>query len=276
MKKIKIKDFTIGGDFLTFICGPCVIESREHTIKCAKELKEIFSPFDFNFIFKASFDKANRSSIQSYRGPGPEKGLDILNDVKQKLDIPVTSDIHLPEHALKAKEVLDIIQIPAFLCRQTDILLAAGQTFLPVNVKKGQFMSPWEMKNVVDKILSTGNDQIILTDRGSCFGYNNLVSDFRAIPVMQSFSCPVCFDASHSTQLPGGNTSYSSGQKEFIPYLAKASVAVGANALFIECHPDPKNAKSDSATVMEFSKLKNLLQEIQLIYNAVKKQPTLC
>ena len=276
MKSIKIKDFSIGEDKLTFICGPCVIENEMHTIKCAKQLKEIFSDFDFNFIFKASFDKANRSSIRSFRGPGLKNGLDILKKVKDKLDLAVTSDIHLPEHAIIAKDVLDIIQIPAFLCRQTDILLAAGKTNLAVNIKKGQFMSPWDMKNVVNKILSTGNDKIILTDRGTSFGYNNLVSDFRAIPVMQSFSYPVCFDASHSTQLPGGNSTYSSGQKQFIPYLAKAAVAVGANAIFIECHPDPKNAKSDSATVMPFDELKHLLEDLQLLYNVIKKQTVLC
>ncbi|MFA6118462.1 MAG: 3-deoxy-8-phosphooctulonate synthase [Parachlamydiales bacterium] len=276
MQKVKIKDFLISEEKLTFICGPCVMESEEHTLYTANALKEIFKEFDFNFIYKASFDKANRSSINSFRGPGIEKGLNILKKVKNKLDIPITTDIHLPEHAAMTKDILDIIQIPAFLCRQTDLLVEAGKTKLPVNVKKGQFMSPWEMKNVIDKILSTGNKNIILTDRGTSFGYNNLVTDFRAIPIMRGFGFPVCFDASHSIQLPGGNQSTSGGQKEFIPYLAKAAVVVGAEMIFIECHPNPKEAKSDSATVMDFESLKVLLKDIEKIHGAIKKEPILC
>lgn len=272
MRPIQVKDFFIGKEKLTFICGPCVIENEKHTLSAAQKLKEIFLDFDFNFIFKASFDKANRSSINSFRGPGLEKGLEILQKVKDELDLCVTSDIHLPDQTKRAKDVLDLIQIPAFLCRQTDLLVEAGKTFLPVNIKKGQFMSPWDMKNALDKVLSTGNKNIMLTDRGSSFGYNNLVSDFRAIPVMKSFGFPVCFDASHSTQLPGGNISYSSGQKQFIPYLAKAAVVVGADAIFIECHPHPKEAKSDSATVMAFEDLRKLLKEIEIIQKAITPQ----
>jgi len=276
MREVKIKDFSITDKKLTFICGPCVMESEDHTLFVAELLKEIFSFFDFNFIFKASFDKANRSSINSFRGPGLEKGLKILQKVKNQLDLATTSDIHLPQQAKSASEVLDIIQIPAFLCRQTDLLLAAANTKAVINVKKGQFMSPWDMKNVVDKILETGNKNIILTDRGTSFGYNNLVTDFRAIPVMKKFGFPICFDASHSTQLPGGNSTYSSGQSEFIPYLAKASVVVGANVIFIECHPNPKEAKSDSATVMALQDLKKLLKEIEIIHKAITNEPILC
>ncbi len=272
MHQTKIKDFVVSQEKLTFICGPCVIENEKHTLNLAEKLKEIFLDFDFNFIFKASFDKANRTSIDSFRGPGLEKGLDILQKVKEKYDLCVTSDIHLPNQAIIAKEVLDLIQIPALLCRQTDLIVAAGKTNVPINVKKGQFMSPWDMKNVVNKILSTKNNNIMLTDRGTSFGYNNLVSDFRAIPVMKSFGFPVCFDASHSTQLPGGNISYSSGQREFIPYLAKAAVVVGADAIFIECHPNPKEAKSDSATVLAFEDLKKLLKEIETIHQAITPQ----
>lgn len=272
MHQIKINDFNIGEEKLTFLCGPCVIEDELHTLNAAQRLKEIFSEFDFNFIFKASFDKANRSSINSFRGPGLEKGLDILQKVKDRLHICVTSDIHLPSQAERAKKVLDMIQIPAFLCRQTDLLVEAAKTNLPVNIKKGQFMSPWDMKNAIDKVLSTNNRNIMLTDRGTSFGYNNLITDFRAIPIMKSFGFPVCFDASHSTQLPGGNISSSSGQREFIPYLAKAAVVVGTNAIFIECHPDPKEAKSDSSTVLAFEDLKKLLKEIEVIHHAINFQ----
>lgn len=272
MNQIKIKDFVISDEKLTFICGPCVIENEKHTLFCAEKLKEIFSAFDFNFIFKASFDKANRASIDSFRGPGIEKGLKILQKAKNEFSLTITTDIHHPEHANIVKDVVDLIQIPAFLCRQTDLLVAAGKTNLAVNVKKGQFMSPWEMKNVVDKLISTGNKNVLLTDRGTCFGYNNLVSDFRAIPIMKNFGFPVCFDVTHSTQLPGGNTNCSSGQREFSPYLAKAAVVVGANALFIECHPNPKEAKCDSAMVLSFEDLKKLLLELELIHQAISPQ----
>jgi len=276
MQKIKIKDFYISKDTLTFICGPCVIESEDHTLFLAEKLKNLFLEFDFNFIFKASFDKANRTSIDSFRGPGLDKGLKILEKVKKNLDLPITSDIHLPCQAKEAKEVIDIIQIPAFLSRQTDLLISAAKTMLPINIKKGQFMSPWDMQNVIKKVLSQNNQNIILTDRGTSFGYNNLVSDFRAIAIMKKFGFPVCYDASHSTQLPGGNNTSSSGEKEFIAPLAKAAVAVGANAIFIECHDNPKQAKSDSATVFPIDDLKDLLNEIQIIYKAINRNTILC
>ncbi|NGX56172.1 MAG: 2-dehydro-3-deoxyphosphooctonate aldolase [Candidatus Anoxychlamydiales bacterium] len=275
MKNIKIKDIEIGKNApLTFICGPCVIEDEETMFEAAYELKKIFSKFNFNFFFKASFDKANRSSIDSYRGPGIEKGLQILNDIKEKYDLLVTTDIHLPHQADIVKDVVDIIQIPAFLCRQTDLLVAAGKTNLAINVKKGQFLSPYEMKNVIDKILSTGNDKIILTDRGTSFGYNNLVSDFRSILIMKKFNFPVCYDASHSVQLPAGLGNVSSGQREFIPSLTKAAVAVGANAIFIESHPNPAIAKSDKKTQVPIAEMEELLIDIEKIYNAINTKVT--
>jgi len=271
---MRIKDFIISqGAPLTIITGPCVIESEDHVLRCAEHLKKLLSNFPVSFIFKASFDKANRSSIQSYRGVGLDKGLRILQRVKEELDLPVTSDIHLPEEAEAVKDVLDLIQIPAFLCRQTDLLVAAAKTNLPINVKKGQFVSPWDMENVVQKIRSSGNDQIMLTDRGTSFGYNNLVSDMRAIPVMKKMGVPVCFDASHSVQLPGGLGEISGGQREFIPTLSKAAIAAGANALFIETHPEPEKALSDSASQMSFEAFETLLNELVPIYEACTKKP---
>ena len=269
MKKIKIKDFLIGDkNKLTIIAGPCVIESFDHALNSAKELNEIFKDFDFNFVFKSSFDKANRSSVNSFRGVGLDNGIEVFKKIKQELDLPITTDIHLPNQVEKLKDVIDIFQIPAFLCRQTDLLIAAANTKKAVNVKKGQFLAPWDMKNVVDKILSTGNDNIILTDRGVTFGYNNLVTDIRAIPIMQEFGFPVCFDATHSLQLPGGLKTHSGGEKKFISPLTKAAVAAGANAIFIEAHPDPKNAKSDSAIQVSFTELRSLLIDIEKIFNA--------
>lgn len=277
MKKFKIKDFWIGKDQpLTVISGPCVIESEEHALKTAEQLKEMFSHFPFHYIYKSSYDKANRSSINSYRGPGLEKGLRILEKVKKNLDLPVFTDIHTPEEAKTAAGVVDMIQIPAFLCRQTDLVVAAASTQIPINVKKGQFLAPWDMKNVVEKIESQKNEQILLTDRGTSFGYNNLVSDMRAIPIMQNLGYPVCFDASHSVQLPGGLGSSSGGQTEFIPTLTKSAIAAGANVLYIESHPNPPEAKSDASSVMEFGALKKLLEEVQRLYEAVNPNSTLC
>lgn len=268
MECVKIKDFAIGpGQPLAVICGPCVMEGESFTLKAAEELQKIFREFPFSFIFKASYDKANRSSIHSFRGPGPQEGLRWLQRVQNELGLPVLTDVHTPEEATTAGQVVDCIQIPAFLCRQTDLIIAAGQTGAAVNVKKGQFLAPWDMKNVVEKLLECGNRRIILTDRGTSFGYNNLVSDFRAIPIMQKFGFPVCFDASHSVQLPGGLGHASGGQREFIPTLAKAAIAVGANALFIEAHPNPATAKSDAATVMPFDELRTLLLQLERLYD---------
>ncbi|MCC6127848.1 MAG: 3-deoxy-8-phosphooctulonate synthase [Chlamydiae bacterium] len=270
MKHVPVKDFFIGpSNPLAIICGPCVIEGEEHTLEAARALKSIFSKFHFSFIFKASYDKANRSSVNSFRGVGIDKGLAILQHVQKELDLPVVTDVHSPAEAIQAADVCEMIQIPAFLSRQTDLIAAAASTKAAINVKKGQFMAPWEMKNVVEKILSCGNDRILLTDRGTSFGYNNLVSDMRAIPIMQALGFPVCFDASHSVQLPGGLGTSSGGQREFIPTLARSAVAAGCNALFIEAHPDPASAKSDAATVLPFSELERLLLEIERLYDAL-------
>ncbi len=272
MELVPVRNFLIGeGQPLTLICGPCVIESEEFTLRAAEKLKELTAPLPFQFIFKASYDKANRSSIHSFRGPGLQEGLRILERVKNELDLPVTSDVHSPEEAKAAASVCDLLQIPAFLCRQTDLIAAAGETGVPVNVKKGQFLAPWDMKNVVEKLLACGNRKIILTDRGTSFGYNNLVTDMRCIPIMQKFGFPVCFDASHSVQLPGGLGNASGGQREFIPTLTKAAVAAGCNALFIEAHPNPSQAKSDAATVMPFDALKTLLTQAAKIYDALQE-----
>ena len=271
-KKVKIKDFLIGkGEPLTIISGPCVIESEEHTLRCAERLKKMLSDLDVRFIFKASYDKANRSSINSFRGVGIDAGLKILEKVKKEFDLPCVSDIHSPDEAGIAKEVLDILQIPAFLARQTDLIVAAAETERPVHVKKGQFMAPWDMKNVVAKIESCNNHNIILCDRGTCFGYNNLVSDMRSIPLMQDLGYPVCFDASHSVQLPGAQGESSGGDRRFIPTLARAAVASGADVVFIESHPEPHLAKSDSATVYPLDQLKELVQGLVEIRNIVKK-----
>jgi 2-dehydro-3-deoxyphosphooctonate aldolase (KDO 8-P synthase) len=271
MEQVRIKGFSMGkGQPLTVICGPCIIESEDFALRAAEELKGIFESLPFQFIFKASYDKANRSSIHSFRGPGVEEGLRILERVQREFDLPVVTDVHSPEEAAIAGAVCDMIQIPAFLCRQTDLIVAAGSTSAAVNVKKGQFLSPYEMKNVVEKLLSCGNRRILLTDRGTSFGYNNLVSDMRAIPIMQQFGFPVCFDATHSAQLPGGLGQTSGGQREFIPTLAKAAVAAGCNALFIEAHPDPARAKSDAATVLAFDSLKGLLSQIAKLYEVIQ------
>jgi 2-dehydro-3-deoxyphosphooctonate aldolase (KDO 8-P synthase) len=272
MKKVPVKDFFIGPDEpLAIISGPCVIEDEEHALRAAEHLCAIFRDLPgVRFIYKSSYDKANRSSNVSFRGPGLEKGLSILQKIKEQFNVPVLTDVHTPEDARAAGQVCDIIQIPAFLCRQTDLILAAGESGAVVNAKKGQFMAPWEMKNVVEKLLSTQNDKIILTDRGTSFGYNNLVSDMRAIPIMQRFGYPVCFDASHSVQLPGGHGNASGGQREFIPTLAKSAIAAGCNCLFIESHPDPSLAKSDKDSVFPFSELPKLLRELHLIYQATR------
>ena len=261
---------------LVIISGPCVIESEEHALKCAVKLKELFSRRGVQLIYKSSYDKANRSSLHSYRGPGLTKGLAILDKVKKEIGIPVLTDIHSIDEVKAAAEVCDIIQIPAFLSRQTDLLLAAGKSGSVINVKKGQFMSPWDMKNVVDKIISTGNEKIILTDRGTSFGYNNLVSDMRSIPTMQKFGFPVCFDASHAVQLPGGLGKESGGEREFIPVLAKAALASGANLLFIESHPNPQKAKSDQHSVMSFDTLDTFLSQASALYELIQKGPVLC
>ena len=272
MKNIPVKDFFIGRNQpLVVISGPCVIESETHALRSAETLLTLFSAFpDIRFIYKSSYDKANRSAHSSFRGPGLVKGLEILEKVKREFGIPVLTDVHSPEEAVAAAQVCDILQIPAFLCRQTSLVLAAAETGAVINVKKGQFMAPWDIKNAIEKIESTGNEKILLTDRGTSFGYNNLVSDMRAIPIMQGFGYPVCFDASHSVQLPGGAGTSSSGQREFIPTLTRAAIAAGANCLFIESHPDPAQAKSDKDSVYPFAELPKLLSEILPLYTLVQ------
>jgi len=262
MQDLFIHNFAIGPNRpLAVLCGPCVMESEDHTLFCAEALQEMFRDLPLSFIFKASYDKANRSSFHSFRGPGLEKGLSILQRVQKEFGLPVVTDVHSPEEARIAGGVCDMIQIPAFLCRQTDLLAAAASTPAAVNVKKGQFLAPWDMRNVVEKLVSSGCSRILLTERGATFGYNNLVSDMRSIPVMQGFGHPVCFDASHSVQLPGGLGTASGGQREFIPYLVRAAAACGINALFMETHNDPDNAMSDANTVMNIKYLENVLRQ---------------
>lgn len=267
MKKIPLENYYVGeGEPLLLICGPCVLESEEHALKMAESLTKIAAKRKLNFVFKASYDKANRSSSKSFRGPGLEEGLKILLQVKKEFGVPVITDVHSPEEAEIVGKALGCIQIPAFLCRQTDLILAAGKSGAFVNVKKGQFMSPFDMKNVVDKICSEGNERILLVERGVTFGYNNLVCDMRSIPMMQSLGFPVCFDATHAVQLPGGRGESSGGERQYIPVLAKAAVAAGANALFIEAHDNPEKAKSDSASVLDIKDLPKLLDVIEKMY----------
>jgi 2-dehydro-3-deoxyphosphooctonate aldolase (KDO 8-P synthase) len=253
---------------LTFICGPCVIEDEAETLETAFRLKALFANLGLPWVFKSSFDKANRMSHSTFRGPGLKKGLEILGRVKQEVGVPVTSDVHSPEEAQASAEVLDIIQIPAFLCRQTDLVVTAAKTGKIVNIKKGQFCAPWDMKSISEKVRSCGNDQIILTDRGASFGYNNLVSDMRAIPIMKELGAIVCFDASHSVQLPGGLGDKTGGQRQFIPTLARCAVAAGADMIFVESHPDPARAKSDAASQLPLDELESLVTQLKRLYHA--------
>lgn len=270
MNKIKLRDFEIGGDKLTILAGPCVAESQEILDETAKGLKEITQKLGINFVFKSSFDKANRSSITSYRGPGLEKGLKMLQEVKEKFDVPIVTDIHTPDQAEPTAKVADIIQIPAFLCRQTDLLVAAAKTGKIVNIKKGQFLAPEQMGQLVKKVEDSGNHNILLTDRGCTFGYNNLVVDFRAIPIMQSFGYPVVFDATHSVQLPGAQGTCSGGDRRFVPTLAKAAMAAGANVLFFEVHPDPDKGLCDGPNMIALKDAEGLFRICKEIFNLVK------
>ena len=259
MNIVSIKNKTLGDKQLGIIAGPCVIESNDHAVKMAKYIRDIGDKLGLNVIYKSSFDKANRSSISSFRGLGMYEGLRILENVSSETDLPILTDIHTPNQAQEVSEVADILQIPAFLCRQTDLLVSAAETGKPVNVKKGQFLAPWDMKNVVDKLENNGCKGILLTDRGTQFGYNNLIADMRAIPILQKFNHPVIFDATHSAQLPGGNGKTTAGMRDMIPTLAKSAVAAGCNGIFIEVHDDVENAKSDSATQWPLHKLEKLL-----------------
>jgi 2-dehydro-3-deoxyphosphooctonate aldolase (KDO 8-P synthase) len=247
------------------IAGPCVIENHETSFFIAKTLKKITEKLGIPFIFKASFDKANRTSIDAFRGPGFKQGLEILNQIKHELKVSVISDIHLPDQAEEAAQVLDVIQIPAFLCRQTDLILAACKTGRPVNIKKGQFLSPFECRNIITKATSFGNHDISITERGTSFGYNNLVVDFRSIHILREMGVPVIFDATHSVQLPGGASDSSAGERQFVPTLSKAAIAAGAHGLFIETHPDPDTAFCDGPNSMPLDGMESLLTTLLAI-----------
>ena len=271
-KNFRIADIEVGLDAPLFVmAGPCVIEGEDICLEIAERLVQISRNTGIPIVFKASFDKANRSSISSFRGPGLEKGLDILAALRRQTNLPVMTDIHEPAQAEPAAAVVDCLQVPAFLCRQTDLLCACAQTGKPVNVKKGQFISPDEMKNVVQKLRACGSDKILLTERGTFFGYNRLVNDMTAIEAMKGLGVPVVFDATHSTQQPGGLGAATAGRPEMAPLLAQAAVAAGANGLFLEVHTDPKNAKSDAATIMPIDRLEELLTICKEIFTLIRR-----
>lgn len=252
------------------IAGPCVIESEEMVLSIAAQMKEITDELEIPYTFKASFDKANRTSINSFRGPGIEKGLEILQKVKDSYNLPICTDIHEPWQAKKAAQVADILQIPAFLCRQTDLLVAAAKTGKCINIKKAQFLAPWDMKNCVEKVRQAGNDNVMLCERGTSFGYNTLVVDMTGLRVMKGFGVPVIFDATHSVQKPGGDGTSTGGNRQFVEYLAKAAVAVGVDGLFMETHPDPDHAKSDGPNMVPLQEMKELLAVLKRVYEAVQ------
>ena len=254
----------------SLIAGPCVIESEELVLSVAGRMKEITDELGIPYTFKASFDKANRTSIHSFRGPGIEKGLEILQKVKDSYGLPICTDIHEPWQAEKASQVCDILQIPAFLCRQTDLLVAAARTGKCINIKKAQFLAPWDMKNCVEKVRESGNDNVMLCERGSTFGYNTLVVDMTGLRVMKEFGVPVIFDATHSVQKPGGNGTSTGGNRQFVEYLAKAAIAVGADGLFMETHPDPDHALSDGPNMVPLGEMRALLVKLQRVYDAVQ------
>lgn len=269
MRILEIEDVVIGGPSLVLISGPCVIENEETAFSIAAFLKSLTRDLGMGFIFKASYDKANRTSLSSFRGPGMADGLRILKRIRDDLGVKILSDIHQASEADPAAEVLDVIQIPAFLCRQTDLILGAARTGKAVNIKKGQFLAPWDVANIADKIISAGNQRIVFTERGVMFGYNNLVTDFRAVKIIQDMGYPVIFDATHSVQLPGGAGTSSSGQRMFAPLLAKAAVAAGADAVFLEVHPDPDKALCDGPNSLKLDHLEPLLRQLKSIREIV-------
>jgi len=273
ISSFKIGDVHVGSGNLFLIAGPCVIESEEHAIRMAEIIKGVARSLDLPFIFKASYDKANRTSIRSFRGPGIKEGLRILKKIKQELSIPVLTDVHETVDVGRVAEVVDVLQIPAFLSRQTDLVVAAALSGRAVNIKKGQFMSPWDMRHVVEKCRDAGNTQVFLTERGSSFGYNNLVVDMRSLAIMRKYA-PVVFDATHSVQLPSAQAddkgpAVSGGQPEFIPVLARAAVAAGVDGVFMEVHDNPKEAKSDGANALDSTNLRGLLKELLAVRNAL-------
>ncbi|MFY9978868.1 MAG: 3-deoxy-8-phosphooctulonate synthase [Candidatus Sulfotelmatobacter sp.] len=272
ISSFQVGDIHIGSGDLFLIAGPCVIESEEHAVRMAEIIKGVARSLSFPFIFKASYDKANRTSIRSFRGPGVKEGLRILKKVKDELGLPVLTDVHEVPDVAKVAEVVDVLQIPAFLCRQTDLVVAAALSGRPVNIKKGQFVSPWDMRHAVEKCREAGNSEVFLTERGSSFGYNNLVVDMRSLAIMRKFA-PVVFDATHSVQLPSasadGEHTVSGGQPEFIPVLARAAVAAGVDGVFLEVHDQPKEAKSDGDNALESTKLRELLKELLAVKKAL-------
>jgi 2-dehydro-3-deoxyphosphooctonate aldolase (KDO 8-P synthase) len=269
MNDFSIEGVEFGGGALSFLLGPCVVESYDHASFMAREIRVACERVGVGFVYKSSFDKANRSSIESFRGEGMQAGLEILRQVKQDAGVPVITDIHEPWQAEPAAEVADILQIPAFLCRQTDLLVAAARTGRAVNVKKGQFLSPWDARNIVEKLQAAGCEKILLTERGSSFGYNNLVVDLRSFPIMRSFGVPVVFDVTHSLQLPGGLGKATGGQSEYIEHFARAGVACGVDALFMEVHDDPAKAPSDGPNQLPLSRLEPLLSKLKQIHELV-------
>jgi 2-dehydro-3-deoxyphosphooctonate aldolase (KDO 8-P synthase) len=272
LKEIRIGKWKVGKTTpLLVIAGPCVIEDESTTVAIARELHEIQKRLNIPLVFKASYDKANRTSIHSFRGPGLDAGLDLLDFIRTRFELPVLSDVHQINEIEKAAQVLDVIQIPALLCRQTDLLTAAGETGLPINIKKGQFLSPWDMRFVVEKITEAGNDQVLITERGTTFGYNNLVVDMRSLPILAGFGYPVIFDATHSVQLPGGGPGISGGERQFVPYLARAAVAAGVQGVFFEVHPDPDKALCDGANSWPLDQLEPLIRSLMAIHEVVKK-----
>jgi 2-dehydro-3-deoxyphosphooctonate aldolase (KDO 8-P synthase) len=263
-------DITNDRDRFTLIAGPCVIESEELVLEIAGKLKEICSKLNINFVFKSSFDKANRSSIYSDRGPGIEKGLEIIKKVKEQYNVPIITDVHEPWQCEKVAEVVDILQIPAFLCRQTDLLVAAAKTGKPINVKKGQFLAPWDMKNMVNKLVESGNENIMLCERGTSFGYNNLIVDMTGLIELKKLGYPVVFDATHAVQKPGGNGSTTGGNREYVKYLIRAALSVGVDAIFAEVHPDPDTAKSDGPNMIRLDEIEDILKIAIKIDDVVK------
>ena len=269
-RPVQVGRVRIGGDApLAIVAGPCAIESETHALRMAEALVRATGEARVPFVYKSSYDKANRSALGSYRGPGLREGLQILGRVREAVGCPVLSDVHLPSEVPAAAEVLDLLQVPAFLCRQTDLLVACGRSGRPVNVKKGQFMAPWDMRNVVEKLRLSGCEDVLLTERGVSFGYNNLVVDFRSLAIMRSFGTPVVFDATHSVQLPGGEGARSGGQRQYVAALARAAVAFGVDALFMEVHEEPDRAPSDGPTMLPLAWLPRLLEEVQAIAAAL-------
>ncbi|MEW6378764.1 MAG: 3-deoxy-8-phosphooctulonate synthase [bacterium] len=270
-RKIDVGEVKIGGQApLALIAGPCVIESEDHVLRMAGLLKDMAVRLSLPLIFKASFDKANRSSSASFRGPGLRDGLRVLHRVREEIRVPVLSDVHEAGQVDEVAQVVDVLQIPAFLCRQTDLVMAAAKTLKPLNIKKGQFLSPWEAGNIIDKVTSCGNDNLMITERGVCFGYNNLVVDMRSLPILRTFGYPVVFDATHSVQLPGKGGHCSAGEREYVPILARAAVAAGCDALFMEVHDQPDQALCDAPNMLSLEALASLMPVLQQIDTIVK------